>query len=125
MARRILAIGLVAIMFCSLITTAQPFLASAEYVTGYLEGEAHGENDAPLANIVWGWLFGLLDVLVIAISDTDVPYSRTIMLGGRSDEYILGYVYGYQEGRSRQRLAYSAVGWGLWVCTLLVLTGGY
>lgn len=126
MGRRVLALGLIATVLFSAVASAQSVIGSPDFVAGYLEGESHGKLDAPLSNIVWGWLFGLVDVLVVAVSDTDIPYSRIVPLEAHPDAYKRGYVEGYKDGRSERRLAYSAVGWGLWVGTVLVLLGyGY
>jgi len=119
--RKALVLGLVVCVVASGVTVAQ--VGSTTYMQGYRDGREAGQNDTPIFNVVWGWLFGIFDLAVVAFSGADVPAERLMFLEGKSEDYKLGYVEGYKKGRTSRRFTYSAVGWALWVGTVILLSG--
>ena len=92
------------------------------YSAGERDGQRDGANDAGMATIFWGFLFGVFNVGYVALTaPPECPGRRVMLLEGKPFEYKQGYIDGYKKGRQRQRLLYSALGAG--VAVVVVLAG--
>ena len=91
---------------------------------GYELGLEQGKKDAPVINIVWGLLGGVIAFGVAAFSAPPDPSAvRMQQLDGKSADFKEGYLEGYAQGRQNMRLLYIGGGAVLPTLLLLVLLG--
>jgi len=91
---------------------------------GYELGLEQGKKDAPVINIVWGLLGGVIAFGVAAFSAPPDPSAvRMQQLDGKSADFKEGYLEGYSQGRQNMRLLYIGGGAVLPTLLLLVLLG--
>jgi hypothetical protein len=92
---------------------------------GYELGIDQGKKDAPIINIVWGVLGGVIAFGVAAFSNPPDPSAaRMQQLDGKSADYKSGYLEGYGQGRQQMRLLYVGGGALLPTLVAIVLIGG-
>jgi hypothetical protein len=91
---------------------------------GYELGLEQGKKDAPVINIVWGLLGGVIAFGVAAFSAPPDPSAvRMQQLDGKPADFKEGYLEGYSQGRQNMRLLYIGGGAVLPTLLLLVLLG--
>jgi hypothetical protein len=117
---------IVAAASLALLVMFSTMAAAAEgYREGYELGIEQGKKDAPIINIVWGVLGGVIAFGVAAFSNPPDPSAaRMQQLDGKSSDFKAGYLEGYGQGRQQMRLVY--VGGGAILPTLfaIILIGG-
>ncbi len=119
--------GLIVATVClALLVVFSATAAAADgYREGYELGLEQGKKDAPVINVVWGVLGGVIAFGVAAFSSPPDPSAaRLQQLDEKSSDYKAGYLEGYGQGRQQMRLLY--VGGGALLPTLfaIILIGG-
>lgn len=117
---------IVAAASLALLVVFSTMAAAAEgFREGYELGMEQGKKDAPIINIVWGVLGGVIAFGVAAFSTAPDPSAaRMQQLEDKSSDYKAGYFEGYGQGRQQMKLLY--VGGGALLPTLItiILLGG-
>ncbi|MDD5264521.1 MAG: hypothetical protein PHU43_06760 [Candidatus Bipolaricaulis sp.] len=116
------AVAVVALSAVMLLSWAAA--AADGFREGYELGLEEGKKDAPLINIVWGIVGGVIAFGIAAFSAPPDPSAmRMQQLEGKSSDYKAGYFEGYAQGRQNMRLLYIGGGAVLPTLLLLVLLG--
>ncbi len=114
--------GIVVAAACLALLVAFSTMAAAadDFRAGYELGIEQGKKDAPVINVVWGILGGVIAFGVAAFSTPPDPSAaRLQQLDGKSTDYKSGYLEGYGQGRQQMRVLY--VGGGAALPTLVFL----
>jgi len=95
---------------------------SADYAQGYQDGLAAGQRDAPyLSSAFWGFLFGPLHMIYVAITEPRVPPEVLVLLEGKSPEYKAGFLKGYKTAKQTARYIGGAIGMAVFLGLGLIL----
>ncbi len=87
---------------------------------GYELGLEEGKKDAPIMNVLWGILGGVIAFGVAAFSAPPDPSAMRMQeLDGKSTDFKDGYLKGYAQGRQNMRLLY--IGGGAVLPTLVFI----
>ncbi|MGD9676476.1 MAG: hypothetical protein AB7V19_07320, partial [Candidatus Bipolaricaulia bacterium] len=74
--------------------------AADGYREGYELGLEQGKKDAPIMNVVWGILGGVIAFGIAAFSSPPDPsVVRMQQIEGKSSDYKAGYLEGYTQAR--------------------------
>jgi hypothetical protein len=115
-----------AVAAMALVLVFSVIVAAADgYREGYELGIEQGKKDAPIINIVWGVLGGVIAFGVAAFSNPPDPSAaRMQQLDGKSADYKSGYLEGYGQGRQQMRMLYVGGGALLPTLVAIILIGG-
>lgn len=115
-----------AVAAMALVLVFSGIVAAADgYREGYELGIEQGKKDAPIINIVWGVLGGVIAFGVAAFSNPPDPSAaRMQQLDGKSSDFKAGYLEGYGQGRQQMRMLYVGGGALLPTLVAIILIGG-
>ena len=87
---------------------------AASYDQGVQDGTTDAKADISMINILWGALWGPVNLAYVFLTQPTIPAERMTLLEGKSTDYKRGYMAGYKETQQQQRLMYSATGASVW-----------
>ena len=91
------------------------FAAQAgQYDQGVQDGSRDAKDDISMINILWGALWGPVNLAYVFLTQPTIPAERMTLLEGKADDYKRGYMSGYKETMQQQRLMHSATGASIW-----------
>ena len=85
------------------------------YDDGFRAGKMDAKDDISMVNILWGALWGPVNLAYVFLTQPTIPAERMMFLDGKKDDYKRGYMAGYKETQQQQRMMYSATGASIWV----------
>jgi len=93
---------------------------AASFDQGAKDGTSDAKDDISMISILWGALWGPVNLAYVFLTQPTIPAERMTLLDGKGDDYKRGYMAGYKETQQQQRLMYSATGSSVWVLLAFV-----
>ncbi len=112
---RFLVVGLVVIMAFVAIGSYDLAVQAAAYDDGFQDGKTDSKDDISMVNILWGALWGPVNLAYVFLTQPTIPAERMVFLDSKRDDYKRGYMAGYKETMQQERLMHSATGASIWV----------
>jgi hypothetical protein len=83
----------------------------SDFTRGQAVGAAFGESYVSHWKILWGAAFGPLSLIYNFAVLSDPPSAVFLQMENESEEYMRGFISGYQEGFRTKSIKYNLVGW--------------
>ena len=117
MNRLIIIMSLLIFLIVCVSVFAQQFIQSDDYLVGKSNGEqaANGSVGWAVAGFGCG-CFG------IGFAYLNKPNPNPLMLAGKSDAYIAGYIQGYRNKARNANIVYATIGWLASIVLLSVIS---
>ena len=107
--------GLIVVMAFMAIGGYSLVVQASSYDDGFQAGKTDAKDDISMVNVLWGALWGPVNLAYVFLTQPTIPAERMIFLDSKNDDYKRGYMAGYKETQQQQRLMYSATGASIWV----------
>lgn len=112
---RFFLVGLVIVVTLVTIGSYNLAVQAALYDDGFQDGRLDAKDDVSMVNVLWGALWGPVNLAYVFLTQPTIPAERMIFLDSKKDDYKRGYMAGYKDMMQQQRLMYSATGASIWV----------
>jgi hypothetical protein len=112
--KRFLAACLLIVMAVVAIGSYDVVVQAASYDDGFQDGRTDAKDDVSMVNILWGALWGPVNLAYVFLTQPTIPAERMVFLDSKNDDYKRGYMAGYKETMQQERLMHSATGASIW-----------
>jgi hypothetical protein len=112
--KRFLAACLLIVMAVVAIGSYDVVVQAASYDDGFQDGRTDAKDDVSMVNILWGALWGPVNLAYVFLTQPTIPAERMVFLDSKNDDYRRGYMAGYKEAMQQERLMHSATGASIW-----------
>ena len=112
---RFFVIGLLVVVTFMTIGSYSLVAQAGSFDDGFQSGKTDAKDDISMVNILWGALWGPVNLAYVFLTQPTIPAERMIFLDSKKDDYKRGYMAGYKETQQQQRMMYSATGASIWV----------
>ena len=114
---RLIIIASLLFLFVCINVFAQSLVQSEDYLIGKSNGE-----QAANGSVVWAVAGFGCGCFGIGFAYLNKPNPNPLMLAGKSDVYIAGYIQGYQNKARNANIVYASIGWLASIVLLSVLS---